>query len=79
MSRSTLVRHVESSIGIAPIAYIRNWRLLKAHNMIKYTVTAIKPIAISVGFSSAASLNKAFLRFYHCTPSELRRKNIVSS
>ena len=73
MSRATLVRHFESSIGIAPMTYLRNWRLLKAHNMIKYSITSIEQIAISVGFASAASLNKAFVRFYQCTPSELRR------
>lgn len=73
MSRATLVRHFESSIGIAPMTYLRNWRLLKAHNMIKYTITPIEQIAIAVGFASAASLNKAFVRFYQCTPSELRR------
>jgi AraC-like DNA-binding protein len=75
MSRATLVRHFESSIGIAPMTYIRNWRLLKAHNQIKTSITPIEQVAHTVGFSSAASLNKAFVRFYHCTPSELRRKS----
>ena len=30
MSRVTLVRHIQSSTGLAPMAYILNWRMMKA-------------------------------------------------
>ena len=32
MSRATLVRHFQSSVGLAPMAYILNWRMMKAYN-----------------------------------------------
>ncbi len=76
MSRATLVRHFESSIGVSPMKYIQNWRITKAYNLVKYTTTPLEQIAASVGFASAGSLSKAFLRHYQYTPGELRRAKI---
>ncbi len=73
MSRATLVRHFQDTVGIAPMAYITNWRMIKAHNLIKYSSATLEQIAEGVGFASARTLNKAFQRHYGCTPNELRR------
>jgi len=73
MSRATLVRHFKTAIGMAPMAYIANWRIMKAYNLIKYTSTPLEQVAESVGFGSARTLSKSFQRHYHYTPNELRR------
>lgn len=73
MSRATLVRHFQSSVGLAPMAYILNWRMMKAYNLIKYSSANLEHIAEQVGFASARTLSKAFQRQYAVTPSELRR------
>lgn len=75
MSRATLVRHFKDAIGVAPITYIQNWRIMKAYNLTKYTSTPLEQIAEQVGFGSARSLSKSFRRHYHCTPNELRRRS----
>jgi AraC-like DNA-binding protein len=72
MSRATLVRHFQSSVGLAPMAYILNWRMMKAYNLIKYSNANLEHIAEQVGFASARTLSKAFQRRYAVTPSELR-------
>jgi AraC-like DNA-binding protein len=72
MSRATLVRHFQSSIGLAPMAYILNWRMMKAYSLIKYSNANLEQVAEQVGFASARTLSKAFQRQYSCTPSELR-------
>jgi AraC-like DNA-binding protein len=72
MSRATLVRHFQSSVGLAPMAYILNWRMMKAYNLIKYSNANLDHIAEHVGFASARTLSKAFQRQYSVTPSELR-------
>ena len=72
MSRATLVRHFQSSVGLAPMAYILNWRMMKAYNLIKYSNANLEQIAEQVGFASARTLSKAFQRQYTITPSELR-------
>jgi AraC-like DNA-binding protein len=79
MSRATLVRHFQGAIGIAPMTYIANWRIMKAYNLVKYTATPLEAVAELVGFASARSLSKAFQRQYSQTPSELRRSRIEKS
>jgi AraC-like DNA-binding protein len=74
MSRATLVRHFRDAIGMAPMTYILNWRVMKAYNLIKYTSTPLEQVAESVGFGSARALSKSFQRHYDCTPNELRRR-----
>ena len=74
MSRATLVRHFKDAIGVAPMTYIANWRVMKAYNLIKYSSAPLEQIAESVGFGSARTLNKSFQRHYDCTPNKLRRR-----
>ena len=73
MSRATLVRHFQETVGIPPMKYIVNWRIMKAYNLIKYTSAPLEQIAESVGFASARTLGRAFQRQYNSTPNELRR------
>ena len=74
MSRATLARQFKSAVGTTPISYISNWRIMKAHHLLKYSSRSIEQIAETVGFSTARTLNKAFLRHYSYTPSELRKR-----
>ncbi len=74
MSKATLVRHFQDSIGISPMAYITNWRMIKARNLLKYSSETLEHIAEMVGFSSARTLSKAFQRHYGYTPKKLRQK-----
>ena len=74
MSRATLVRHFRDAIGVAPMTYIANWRLMKAYKLIKYSSRTLDHIALSVGFGSARSMSKSFQRHYGCTPNQLRRR-----
>ncbi len=73
MSTSTLTRHFKKHLHMAPMAYLTNWRMIKAHNLIKYTETDLEHIAETVGFGSARTLNRAFQRHYSYTPNELRK------
>ena len=74
MSRATLVRHFRDAIGVAPMTYIQNWRIMKAYNLIKYTSASLEQVAETVGFGSSRALSKSFQRHYECTPNELRRR-----
>ena len=73
MSRATLVRRFQEVIGVAPMAYIADWRITKAHSLVKYSSTSFEQIADATGFASARTLGRAFQRHYGCTPNELRR------
>jgi AraC-like DNA-binding protein len=64
MSRATLVRHFQEAVGMAPITYINNWRIMKAHNALKYTSVSLEQLASSLGFTSGRTLTRAFERHY---------------
>ncbi len=74
MSRATLSRQFKSAVGVPPMSYLSDWRMMRAHHLLKYSSSSIEYIAETVGFATARTLNKAFLRHYNYTPSELRRK-----
>lgn len=73
MSRATLNRHFNETVGVPPMTYILNWRITKAYQLIKHSTNTIEQIADLVGFSSARTLAKSFQRHYGMTPTELRR------
>ncbi len=73
MSRATLVRRFQDIVGVAPMAYIMDWRLMKAHELVKHTMQSLEQIAQATGFASARTLSRAFKRHYGCTPHEMRR------
>lgn len=75
MSRATLIRRFQDIVGVAPMAYIMDWRLMKAHEFVKHTVQPLEQIAQATGFASARTLSRAFKRNYGCTPHELRRSH----
>lgn len=73
MSRATLVRRFQEVVGVAPMAYIADWRVMKAHKLIRSSATPLEQIAEATGFASARTLSRSFKRHYGCTPNELRR------
>lgn len=73
MSRATLVRRFQEVVGISPMAYITDWRIMKAHKLVRSSATPLEQIAEATGFASARTLSRAFKQHYGCTPNELRR------
>ena len=73
MSRATLVRRFQEVVGVSPMAYIADWRIMKAHSLVKYSATPFEHIADATGFASARTLSRAFQRHYGCTPNQLRQ------
>jgi AraC-like DNA-binding protein len=73
MSRATLVRRFQEAIGVPPMAYIADWRIMKAHSLVKHSATPFEQIADATGFASARTLSRAFHRQYGCTPTAMRR------
>ena len=73
MSRATLVRRFQDVVGVTPMAYIADWRIMKAHSLVKYSALPFDRIADATGFASARTLGRAFQRQYGCTPAQARR------
>jgi AraC-like DNA-binding protein len=74
MSRATVARQFHKVVGMPPLQYISNWRMMKTHHMARYSTQSFDEIADQVGFSGARALSRAFQRKYGYTPSQLRKK-----
>jgi AraC-like DNA-binding protein len=72
MSRATLTRQFKLALGLPPMTYISQWRMMKAYNLLKHSSRSAEYIAESVGFSSSRSLNKAFQKQFGLTLKEMR-------
>ncbi len=77
MSRATLTRQFNGTVGMPPMTYIANWRMAKAYHLVKYSNDRLEEIAEKVGFSTARTLNKAFQRYHGFTPNELRQSSKI--
>jgi AraC-like DNA-binding protein len=73
MSRATLVRRFQDIVGVAPMAYIQDWRIMKAYNLVLHSAMPLENIAQLCGFASGRTLSRTFKRHYGQTPNELRR------
>lgn len=73
MSKATLVRQFQDVVGVAPMAYIQDWRVMKAHSLVRHSSMSFEQISEATGYSSARSLSRIFKKHYGCTPNELRR------
>jgi AraC-like DNA-binding protein len=79
MSRATLQRKFKTGVGIAPMAYIRNWRMAKAYQLLKYSNLSLTGIADAIGFSDVGSFRNGFQAHYGYTPSKLRSMTVLTS
>jgi transcriptional regulator GlxA family with amidase domain len=59
------------------MAYIADWRIMKAHGLVKYSATPFEQIADAAEFASARTLSRAFQRQFGCTPNEMRRSAVT--
>ncbi len=55
------------------MAYIAEWRLQRALNLLAATSDPIKSVAHSVGYQSPAAFTRAFTERFGCSPKERRR------
>lgn len=62
------------SMEVAPLQYLNEVRLKKAHNLLKNGNTSIAEVAAEVGFTDYNHFGRLFKRYYHCTPSEASGK-----
>lgn len=60
-------------IGQSTMAFYRNLRLEKAHNLLTQSPLTITEVALATGFSSSAHFSTAFRGKYNKTPHSIRR------
>jgi AraC-like DNA-binding protein len=74
MSRTAFAVRFVKLAGIAPLDYVRKWRMLKASELLRQPKNNIDDIAEKAGYESAAAFRKAFKRELDITPGLYRRE-----
>jgi len=78
MSRSRFADKFTDLVGMAPIAYLGEWRLQKALAQLTGTQASIKEIAHSTGYQSPAAFTRAFSQRFGLAPTDYRAGNGVA-
>ncbi|WP_338931727.1 AraC family transcriptional regulator [Streptomyces netropsis] len=72
VSRATFARRFSDLVGQPPMAYLTDWRLALAADLLARTEATVESIARQVGYRSAFGLSVAFNRVYGIRPSQHR-------
>lgn len=78
-SRAALARRFTELVGDPPIAYLTEWRLARAADLLRGTDATIESIARQVGYGTAFSLSAAFKRRYGVSPGMHRRTETLAA
>jgi AraC-like DNA-binding protein len=73
VSRSALTERFARYLGISPMAYLADWRLELAAEVLRSTSRSVLHIAAEVGYESEAAFNRAFKRRFGKPPAQYRR------
>ena len=73
MSRTAFAAHFKSVAGMAPLAYLTEWRMRVAERELRESAKPVARIARSVGYTSEAAFSTAFKRVIGHSP---RRRRI---
>lgn len=78
-SRTRFAERFRHFLKESPMAYLTRWRLKVAADMLLNTELSMAEVAMSVGYGSEASFNRAFKREFHQPPARFRRKRISAN
>lgn len=70
MSRSRFSERFTDAIGLAPMAYVTEWRLQKALARLATHTLSVKEVAAESGYQSAAAFTRAFSARFGYPPTE---------
>ncbi|MEO8151973.1 MAG: AraC family transcriptional regulator [Rhizobacter sp.] len=71
-SRPTLVRRFSEMVGISPAAYLTQWRMTLAAQLLRDTHHALDAVAEQSGYGSPAAFSKAFRKHFQRAPGAYR-------
>lgn len=79
LSRARFAARFQQMVGRAPIAYLTQWRMLKAAQMLRQTEKPIKTIARGMGYRTEQTFSRAFSQHFMQPPQNYRSSYLVSS
>lgn len=73
ISRSRLAERFQRFLGCSPIAYLAQWRLRLAADLLTTGEASVAEVADRVGYGSEAGFSRAFSRYFGLPPAQFRR------
>ena len=73
LSRSALAERFDAVLGVAPMRYVRAWRLSLARSALRSGNKGVSTIAFEAGYGTEAAFNRAFARAYGVPPATWRQ------
>jgi AraC-like DNA-binding protein len=73
LSRSAFAERFGSTLGMPPISYLAQWRMLLAGQRLRESADTIAQIASSVGYESESTFSRAFAREMGLAPGAWRK------
>lgn len=68
LSRSTFFERFSGALGVAPMAYLFNWRMAMARGLLRGKALGVAEVARQVGYGSASAFSTAFTRHVGVPP-----------
>jgi AraC-like DNA-binding protein len=78
-SRSVLAEKFQHIVGIAPMQYLTQWRMLLAANLLSGSNAPLIRVAEEVGYQTDTAFSRAFSREYGMPPAKWRRTQMSVS
>lgn len=79
LSRSAFFERFRRAVGLAPMAYLLNWRMALAKSMLRRSEAGIAEIAERVGYGSASAFSVAFTRHVGLPPARYARQQPIAA
>jgi AraC family transcriptional regulator len=73
LSLSQFTRVFKEELGVAPIEYLQELRLLRARRLLRDTDQTITQVALDCGFNSSSYFSRCFLGRFSASPSAFRK------
>lgn len=73
MSRTAFANHFQAIVGMTPLAYLSQWRMHIAYELLSESNESMLSIAEQVGYKSEASFGKAFKKIIGTSPGQVRK------
>jgi AraC-like DNA-binding protein len=74
LSRTRLAERFRHFLGESPMAYLAQWRLKVAAEMLQTGEDSVAQVAAAIGYGSESAFNRAFKREFACPPAQFRRR-----